>query len=88
MSYPMIETTSPFGGTVYREMRPEEYEERLNFYRNYIARYSNDAARRTKEYISYLARWFGDDTCDGLPDFQTRYRLHQLPMSPNVFMFH
>lgn len=88
MKYPMIESTSPFGGVTYREMLPEEYEERLNFYRNYFVHYSNDPSRRSQEYVSYLRRWFGNESCDGWPNFETRYAMHQLPMSANEFMFH
>ncbi len=88
MKYPTVEVNDPFLGPVYREMSPEEYEDKIEWYRNYIERLEHDSApRRLKEYASYLRRWFGESSCDGLPNFKIRYTLHTLPMSFNVYFY-
>ncbi len=85
MKYPSVEVNDPLIGTFYREMSPEEYEEKIQWYKDYIKRNEKDMVRRTKEYVAYLRRWFGDDSCDGLPNFKARHNLHTLPMSFNVY---
>ncbi len=87
MSYPMREVRSPFGGVDYREMTPTEYEDMILWFRNYIVRHEGDDVRRDVEYNDYLKRWFGNGQCDGWPDFETRYKMHQLPMSFNVYFY-
>lgn len=87
MKYPMKEFTNFWGGTEYREMTAVEYEEQIQWYKNYMERHKNDTARRVQDYISYLKSWFGDIRCDGWPNFETRYTMHQLPMSFNVYTY-
>lgn len=86
-NYPMIEVSSPFGGSTYRPMTQDEYEGKINFFRSFIQKYQNDNSRCTKEYIAYLQRWFSNEECDGLPNFQTRYEYHRLPMSMNIYLY-
>lgn len=81
MSYPVIAKSSPFGGICYKEMTPEEYEKELQWFRDY----ESSDCRIDQEYSRYLARWFSNESCDGWPDFKTRYKLHKLPMSLNVY---
>lgn len=85
MSYPMIEKMNFWGEMEYREMTADEYEEKLDWFRDYIKRNENNACRRIEEYVSYLRRWFSDSRCDGFNSFSTRYMLHQIPMSYNVY---
>lgn len=86
MKYPSVEVNDPLIGTFYREMSPEEYEEWVQWYRDYIKKYeNNEPSRRIEEYILYLKCWFGDGPCDGLPNFKARYTLHTLPMSFNIY---
>ena len=63
MSYPMKEVRVDFGNSspVYREMTPQEYEKSLNFYRMQMEAYSLSSARLSREYGSYLKRWFSDE---------------------------
>lgn len=86
MSYPMREISTPFG-TTYREMTPEEYEVALNFYRSSIAGCLSSTGRLRQEYGRYLERWFSDEPCDGMANYEMRYRFHRLPMSANTYMF-
>ena len=85
MKYPMICVFDPWIGETYREMTPAEYEEKLDWFRNYIKENENDTARRAQEYVSYLKRWLGDGPCDGLPNYKLRKGFHHLPMSYNVY---
>lgn len=85
--YPMIEIASPFGGFTYRPMTPDEYEEKIAFFHSFIQKNENDNSRRMKEYIAYLQCWFSDKVCDGISDFQTRYKFHVLPMSMNTYLY-
>lgn len=85
MKYPMIEIDDPFIGTIYREMTPPEYDEQIQWYRDYAKNHANDKARRTREYVSYLNRWFGSGFCDGLSDVNIRLKLHKLPMAYNIY---
>lgn len=85
MHYPKIEVESPFGGTTWREMTEEEYSNQLDWYRNYMMKNQNASSRRTREYVSYLQRWFGPVDCDGWQDFTSRFAMHQLPMPMNVY---
>ena len=89
MSYPMKEVRVDFGNSspVYREMTPQEYEKTLNFYRMQMEAYSLSSARLSREYGSYLKRWFSNEECDGLENYKMRYRLHQLPMSFNTYCY-
>lgn len=86
MSYPMREISTPFG-TTYREMTPEEYEVALNFYRSSIAGCLSSTGRLRREYGKYLERWFSDKPCDGMTNYEMRYRFHRLPMAANTYMF-
>lgn len=85
MNYPMKEINDPFIGPIYREMTPAEYDEQLEHYREYIKNNEKHPSRRIQEYLSYLKRWFGDGSCDGLMNFQTRYNCHVLPMAYNIY---
>lgn len=85
MHYPKIEVESPFGETTWREMTEEEYSNELDWYRNYMMKNQNASSRRTREYVSYLQRWFGPVDCDGWQDFTSRFAMHQLPMPINVY---
>lgn len=88
MKYPMKEVSANYmSSSIYREMTPEEYEKELNFSRSHIDFYINSSGRRDREYGNYLKCWFSNKPCDGLPDYETRYRWHRLPMSPTVYMF-
>jgi len=89
MSYPMKEVRVDFGNSspVYREMTPQEYEKSLNFYRMQMEAYSLSSARLSCEYGSYLKRWFSDGECDGLENYEMRYRLHKLPMAFNTYCY-
>ena len=88
MKYPMKEVMSPFGGTTYEEMTHQEYEERLNWFKDYMETHQNETSKSMQGYVSYLRQWFSDSSCDGLPDYKTRYMFHKLPMSSNVYLFH
>ena len=68
-----------------REMTEEEYSNQLDWYRNYMMKNQNASSRRTREYVSYLQRWFGPVDCDGWQDFTSRFAMHQLPMPMNVY---
>ena len=86
--YPMIERFDPWTcGTVWEPMSPEQYERRIQWYKDYII--TNETAggmsRRTQEYVDYLKRWFSDGPCDGRPNFATRYEYHELPMAFNIY---
>ncbi len=85
MQYPMKQYYDPILGEVCREMFPDEYEEAIQWFKNYIKRNESDKCRREQEYISYLKRWFGSGPCDGLPNFKARHALHKLPMSFNIY---
>lgn len=63
----------------------KNYEDSLNWYRNYIITHRNDTARRVREYVSYLERWFSNDIkCDGMY-FNQKYALKQLPMPYMIY---
>ena len=66
-------------------MTHEEYERKLQWYRDYIVRNENDKSRRGQEYLSYLKRWFGDGRCDGIANYQERYKRKTLPMPYNIY---
>lgn len=86
MSYPMKEICNPFTGAVnYREMTSEEYLHQLDWYREYIERDDGTSSRHVQEYVDYLKRWFSDQRCDGLDNYETRFRMHKLPMSYNIY---
>ena len=62
-------------------MTEEEYERKLQWYRDRITYLeTNSVCRRDREYCDYLKRWFGDGRCDGAPDYETRYQRRTLPM--------
>ena len=86
MSYPMKEINTPFGAS-YREMTPQEYEEALENYRSSIERYLSSTGRLEREYGRYLKRWFSNEPCDGILNYEMRYRFHTLPMAANTYMF-
>lgn len=88
MMYPMVLKVDPFLGEVWREMTAAEYDAKIQWFRDYIKSNEDDRTRRGREYVNYLKRWFGDGTCDGLPNFKARHNLHQLPMSYNIYMNH
>lgn len=83
--YPMKEVRSPFGGTYYREMTPNEYTAEIAWFENQMLKLSESRSRRDREYASYLRLWFSDQQCDGTPDFFFRFDHHKLPMSYNVY---
>ena len=83
--YPMKEVASPFGGTTYREMTPDEYTQQLAWFETAMYRYLDSKYRREREYGSYLWRWFGDGQCDGSPDIFHRLDNHLLPMPYNIY---
>lgn len=85
MKYPIELRYDPFLGEVEREMTPQEYEDKIQWFRDFIKRNENDTSRRGQEYVSYLRRWFSDKRCDGVLDFKTRYAWRTLPMSMNVY---
>lgn len=87
MSYPIKEINPGYGSTIYREMTPEEYEVTLKFYRSSIAGYLSSTGRLNREYGRYLECWFSDKPCDGVENYEARYRLHRLPMAANTYMF-
>lgn len=89
MSYPIKEVYDVFRNSspIYQEMTPEEYEEKLNFYRLQAETYSVSSGRLAREYGSYLKRWFGDGECDGYANYEMRYRLHKLPQTANGYMY-
>lgn len=66
-------------------MDKESHELVLQFYREYIKRHENESARRVREYVDYLKRWFNPEVerCDGASyDCRIKY---QEPMSYNVY---
>ena len=63
----------------------KSYEEKLQWYRDYIERKKNSPYRREQEYVSYLTCWFSENVCDGAP-FSLKYKWKRLPMSYNVYM--
>lgn len=87
MKYPMISYPNPFdySQTIYREMTPAEYDEQIQWFKDYIKSNEYNHTRRDQEYVDYLKRWFGDGPYDGLPNFKARHNLHQLPMSYNIY---
>lgn len=63
----------------------DNYEKSLNWYRNYINMNKDSSARRVREYVSYLQRWFSNDIkCDGMY-FNQKYERKLLPMSYLVY---
>lgn len=62
-----------------------DYERRLQWYRDYIARNSDSTSRREREYCDYLKRWFSNCRCDGAPDVEMRILWKRLPMSYNQY---
>ena len=63
----------------------QDYEAKLQWYRDYAAKNANSPYRRIKEYASYLQKWFSDGPCDGVSCFQARINRRILPMSYNVY---
>lgn len=87
MNYPEKLVCDPFVGEYYREMTPQEYEDQIQWYKDYIKKHEGDTSRRMEDYISYLKTWFSDNSCDGFPNFQQRYTLHKLPMPMNIYLY-
>lgn len=85
MKYPVELRWDPILGERMHELTPAEYDQRIQWYRDYIKIHENDTTRRNQEYVDYLRRWFGEGCCDGLPNFKVRHTLHQLPMPMNVY---
>lgn len=83
--YPIKEYLTWYGTTGYREMTPEEYEDQLQWYRDYIKREETNMVRRVQEYVQYLKRWFGDGKCDNFESFEVRYTKRKLPMAYNIY---
>lgn len=87
MKYPIEEVYDVFLGTVYREMSPETYDKKIQWFKDYIKKNDRDPSRRVQEYVDYLRRWFSNSPCDGLPNFKVRHNLHKLPMSFNTYTY-
>lgn len=61
-------------------MGKENYEAKLQWYRNYIKDHEQSNSRRTQGYVDYLKRWFSNDVkCDGM-FFTQKYQNKVLPM--------
>lgn len=83
MKYPIINKYHPFLGSIEVEMTPQEYEGQIENYRSIMLLLVS--THRGIEYNDYLRRWFGNEECDGLPNFETRYNTHTLPMPRNIY---
>lgn len=62
------------------------HEERLQWYKSRIEKYTNSKYLRDREYGAYLARWFDerDDSVDGMP-YAIRMNGKHEPMSELVY---
>ena len=65
----------------------KNYDERIQWYRDFMIKNENAASRFVSEYVNYLKRWFGDGPCDGVSDFDTRIKWQCEPMSINVYLY-
>lgn len=87
MKYPEKLVFDPILGERYREMTPQEYEDQIQWYKDYLKKHKDDKSRRVADYVSYLGRWFSNSSCDGLPNFKARHTLHTLPMPMNIYLY-
>ena len=65
----------------------KSYNERIQWYRDFMIKNENANSRFISEYVNYLKRWFGDGPCDGVSDFATRIKWKCEPMSINVYLY-
>ena len=65
----------------------KNYDERIQWYRDYMIKNENATNRSTREYVDYLKSWFGAGPCDGVPDFATRIKWKCEPMPTNVYLY-
>ena len=85
MRYPYKSTFDFYGREQFVEMTPQEYDEKLQWYRDKMRQLENSGNRRDMEYCAYLKQWFSYGECDGTSDYETRIRWHQLPMPENIY---
>ena len=52
----------------------QSYNERIQWYRDFMIKNENATSRFVSEYVNYLKRWFGEGPCDGVSDFATRIK--------------
>ena len=65
----------------------KNYDERIQWYRDFMIKNENATCRFISEYVNYLKRWFGEGPCDGVSDFATRIKWKCEPMSINVYLY-
>lgn len=65
----------------------KSYNERIQWYRDFMIKNENATSGFISEYVNYLKRWFGDGPCDGVSDFATRIKWKCEPMPINVYLY-
>lgn len=65
----------------------KNYDERIQWYRDFMIKNENATSRFISEYVNYLKRWFGEGPCDGVSDFVTRIKWKCEPMPINVYLY-
>ena len=65
----------------------KSYNERIQWYRDFMIKNENANSRFISEYVNYLKRWFGEGPCDGVSDFATRIKWKCEPMPINVYLY-
>lgn len=65
----------------------KSYNERIQWYRDFMIKNENVTSRFISDYVNYLKRWFGDGPCDGVSDFATRIKWKCEPMPINVYLY-
>ena len=65
----------------------KNYDERIQWYRDFMIKNENVTSRFISDYVNYLKRWFGDGPCDGVSDFATRIKWKREPMPINVYLY-
>ena len=65
----------------------KNYDERIEWYRDFMIKNANATSRFISEYVNYLKRLFGEGPCDGVSDFATRIKWKCEPMPINVYLY-
>ena len=65
----------------------KSYNERIQWYRDFMIKNENATSRFVSEYVNYLKRWFGEGPCDGVSDFAARIKWKCEPMPINVYLY-
>ena len=65
----------------------KSYNERIQWYRDFMIKNENATSRFISEYVNYLKRWFGNGPCDGVSDFATRIKWKCELMPINVYLY-